>query len=102
MSVGDWSANRWATCFADQAEGILGKSSTEIGEMFDYKKEEADAFFQAQHFRTMVFKLRVKNEFYGDSNRLKHTVQAVAPINYKEYNEYLVKNIQQLTGIGKH
>lgn len=69
--------------------------------MFEENKEEGDAFFQAQHFRSFLFKLRTKVEFYGDSSRNKITTQSVAPINHKDYNDYLVKNIEKLTGISK-
>lgn len=102
MSIGDWTSNRWATCFAGEAEQILGKTSDQVGELFDSNKAEAEALLAEQHFRSMIFKLRVKNEFYGDSNRLKYTVQSAGPIKHKEYNDYLVKNIQRLTGVGKH
>lgn len=70
--------------------------------MFEANKEAGEAFFVSQHFKNFIFKLRTKVEFYGDSQRNKITVQSVNPINYKEYNEHLVKNIQRLTGIGKH
>lgn len=81
---------------------IIGKSSEEIGELFERNKEEGDAFFQANHFKSFIFKLRSKVEFFGDTQRSKITVQSVAPINHKEYNDYLIKNIQRLTGVGKH
>lgn len=102
MSIGDWTSNRWVTCFSDVAEAILGKTSQEAGELLEYKKDEADALFASINFKSFLFKLRTKVEFYGDSARNKITVQSVAPINYKEYNEYLIKNIEKLSGVGKH
>lgn len=102
MSIGDWTSNRYVTCFAGEAEKILGRTSQELGEMHDDRKDEYDAFLLTNHFKEFIFKLRTKVEFYGDSSRNKITVQSVAPVNHKEYNEYLIKNIQRLTGIGKH
>lgn len=102
MSIADWTSNRWATCFADTAESIIGKTSQEVGELFENNQGEGEALFLATHFKQFVFKLRTKVEFYGDTSRNKITVQSAAPTNHKEYNEYLIQNIQKLTGIGKH
>lgn len=101
MSIGDWTSNRWVTCFSDVAEQLLGKTSQEIGETLERDKDEGDAIFSAIHFKSFVFKLRTKVEYFGDSARNKINVQSAGPINYKEYNDYLIKNIQRLTGIGK-
>lgn len=65
-------------------------------------KDAGDAMLASAHFKAFQFKLRTKVEHYGDTPRNKVTVQSVAPINYKDYNEYLIKNIQKLTGVGKH
>lgn len=81
---------------------ILGKSSDEIGNMVDNDPDALNLFLQGQHFKTFMFKLRTKVETYGDSQRNKITVQSAAPLNYKEYDDYLIKNIQRLTGVGKH
>lgn len=80
----------------------IGKTSEEVGEMCEHNKEVGDQFLASNHFKSFIFKLRTKVEFYGDSQRNKITVQNVTPIVYKEYNEYLIKNIQRLTGVGKH
>ena len=69
-----------------------------------------------------MFKLRSKVETYGvsvrdnillklikinkcfskktfqDMTKNKLTVQAATPINYKEYNQYLINNYKELTG----
>lgn len=102
MSLADWTSNRWATVFADDAEKLLGKTSDEIGHMHENDSEALNAFLQSQHFKSHMFKLRTKVETYGDSQRNKISVQSAAPLNHKEYNDYLIKNIQRLTGIGKH
>lgn len=69
--------------------------------MIDENKDEGDAFFQTYHFKSFIFKVRSKVEFYGDSSRNKLTAQTVTPVNYKDYNCHLIKNIEQLTGISK-
>ena len=79
-----------------------GRTSDEIGHLVDNDSETLNSFLQSQHFRSFMFKLRTKVETYGDSQRNKITVQSAAPLSYKEYDEYLIKNIQRLTGVGKH
>nr|XP_029715959.1 replication protein A 70 kDa DNA-binding subunit [Aedes albopictus] len=102
MLVGDWTSNRWVTVFADLAEEMLGKSSQDIGDALEFNKDEAEKIFSAINFKSYVFKLRTKVEFYGDSSRNKTTAVAANPVNHKEYNAYLIKNIQEMTGISKH
>lgn len=102
MLVGDWTSNRWVTVFTDLAEQMLGKSSQDIGDALEFNKDEAEQIFSAINFKSYVFKLRTKVEFYGDSSRNKTTAVAANPVNHKEYNAYLIKNIQEMTGISKH
>lgn len=69
--------------------------------MFENDKEDLNKLIQEQQLKSHVFKLRTKVETYGDNQRNKITVQSAAPLNHKDYNDYLIKNIQRLTGIGK-
>ncbi|XP_055630999.1 replication protein A 70 kDa DNA-binding subunit [Toxorhynchites rutilus septentrionalis] len=102
MLIGDWTSNRWITVFTDLAEQMLGKSSQEIGESLEYNKEEAEKIFSTISFKSFIFKLRTKVETYGDQRRNKTTAVAATPVRHQEYNAYLIKNIQTLTGIGKN
>ncbi|XP_037951492.1 replication protein A 70 kDa DNA-binding subunit-like [Teleopsis dalmanni] len=101
MCIGDWTSNRWVTCFSDVAEQLLNRSPQEIGEALEHNATEAEEIFSSLHFSSHIFKLRTKVEVYGDMHRNKVTVQSVAPINYKEYNKYLINNLKTLTGIDK-
>lgn len=101
MSIGDWTSNRWVTCFSDVAEQILGKTSQEIGEALDLNPDDGQELFSAINFKSLVFKIRSKIEMFGDMSRNKMSIVAASPVNYKEYNKYLIKNLEELTGIGK-
>lgn len=101
MLVGDWTSNRWVTAFSDVAELLLGKTSQEIGELLEHDKEAADSIFNDISFQQKTFKLRTKVETYQDVPKNKMTVLAISEPNYKEYNKYLLGNIQRLTGIHK-
>lgn len=102
MSIADWTSNRWVTCFSDISENMLGKTSQEIGEALERSPECADELFSVANFKSFIFKLRTKMEMYGDMQRSKITVMSATPINYKEYNKYMISALQQLTGIGKN
>lgn len=99
MNIGDWNANRWANCFNETAEKILGRTADEIGHLMEENKEEVDRVLASIHFSSFLFKLRCKNEIFGDQARNKLTVQSVGPVVYKDYNQYLIKSIQDLTAI---
>ncbi|KAH8355942.1 hypothetical protein KR200_003721, partial [Drosophila serrata] len=100
MSIGDWTSNRWVTCFSEIGEQLLGHTSQEVGEALENDAAKAEKIFSSLNFTSHIFKLRCKNEVYGDMTRNKLTVQSVGPINHKEYNKYLLKELQELTGIG--
>ncbi|XP_052896850.1 replication protein A 70 kDa DNA-binding subunit [Anopheles moucheti] len=102
MLIGDWTSNRWITVFTELAEELLGKSSQEIGSSLEYQKEEAEKLFSAISFKSFVFKLRTKVEYFGEQPRNKTTAVSAAPVNHKEYNALLIKSIQELTGVGKN
>ncbi|XP_037037026.1 replication protein A 70 kDa DNA-binding subunit [Bradysia coprophila] len=101
-SIADWTTNRWVTIFSDQGEKLLGHSSDEVGRAFDNNKEELEEMVSKILFKGYIFKLRSKIENFGDSPRNKIQVMNVAPVNHKEYNAQLIKNIQSLTGVGKN
>lgn len=101
MLVSDWSSNRWVTAFADLAEQLLGKTSQEVGDALSYNKETAELIFSEIYYNNFVFKLRTKLEYYSDAPRNKTTAISITTLNHKEFNGYLIKNIQELTGIGK-
>lgn len=101
MLVGDWTSNRWVTCFSDVAEALIGKTSQEIGELLEHDKEAADALFNDISFQQKVFKLRTKIETYQDVPKNKIIVMSIVEPTYKEFNKHLLTNIQRLTGISK-
>ncbi|KAH8232446.1 hypothetical protein KR032_006970, partial [Drosophila birchii] len=100
MNIGDWTSNRWVTAFNEMGEQLLGHTSQEVGEAVENDAAKAEQIFSALNFTSHIFKLRCKDEVYGDQSRNKLTVQSVAPINHKEYNKYMLKELQELTGIG--
>ncbi|XP_015606859.1 replication protein A 70 kDa DNA-binding subunit [Cephus cinctus] len=97
----DWSGNVWATAFSEEGEKLLGVTAQELGEL---KENDSDAFlekFAQISFNSFMFKLRVKMEVFSDEARLKTTITAVSPLDFKEYNKFLISKIKELANIGK-
>lgn len=101
LIVSDWGKTLWVTCFSDLAEQLLGDTAENVGKALEHNKEQAERIFASLAFRPFVLKMRIKQEYYGDVLRPKTTAVAATPINYKERNAYLVKNLERMTGIAK-
>lgn len=99
MNIGDWTSNRWVTCFADLAEQLLERSSQEVGEALEMNPEDAEDIFSNLTFKNFIFKLRSKVEFYGDTPRNKITAISATKINHKDLNTAMTKELSELTGI---
>lgn len=79
---------------------LLGETAEGMGKMLKEDQKNTEHFIKASCFKKFIFNLQSSVELFGDIQRSKYTVQSVAPINHKEYNDHLIKNIQRLTGAG--
>lgn len=61
----------------------------------------ADNILESVNFKCFLFKMRTKVETFGDTSRNKYTVVSASPVSHKEYNAYLTKQLQEMTGIEK-
>ncbi|CAH0398399.1 unnamed protein product [Chilo suppressalis] len=98
-NVSDPTGDQRITAFNEAAEAMLGKTAAEVGQMFDYDKNAYAQLFEEVKFRTFVFKFRTKIETYSDETRLKTTVMNAQPVDYKDANSRLIKNIKAITGV---
>ncbi|XP_042880445.1 replication protein A 70 kDa DNA-binding subunit-like isoform X2 [Penaeus japonicus] len=97
-NLADISDNQWVTVFQDQAEMLLGTTSSELGFMRENNPDNFQNIFTDSAFKNFSFKLRVKMETYNDESRLKTTVVACSPLEPKEYNRRLISEIKQMSG----
>jgi len=97
VNIADFTDHQWVTCFQETAEVLLGKSAEELGNMKESDPTQYQKCFEESTFKWFIFKLRVKMEMYNDENRLKTNVVDVREMNYKEYNEKLIKDIKELS-----
>ncbi|KAI8436718.1 hypothetical protein MSG28_010201 [Choristoneura fumiferana] len=98
-NVSDPTGDQRITAFNESAEAMIGKSSADIGRMFEYDKTGYTALFEDIKFRTFVFKFRTKMETYSDEARLKTIVVSAQPVDYKDGNARLLKSIKAVTGV---
>lgn len=77
-----------------------GKTTDQISDMLEKDRENLNKFLRAHSCKSYIFKLRTELKTYDCGKRNQITVNSVAPLNHKDYNDYLIKNIQRL--IEKH
>lgn len=97
LQVQDHTGLTWMTSFQESGEEILGCSAKEL---YSLKYEEQDDERFAQIIRSRLFtqfllKLKIKEEIYGDEQRVKITVVKADKVNYSAENKYLLDLIQK-------
>lgn len=95
----DFSDGQWVTCFGKEAEQLIGATAEDLGEMYSMQSKEDSRFEDILNdapFKPFIFRLRTKMEVYNDESRLKTSVMSVAPVNYVEYTQKLLKDIAEL------
>ncbi|KAK6183944.1 hypothetical protein SNE40_006506 [Patella caerulea] len=97
-NLADFSDNQWATCFQESAEMLLGEKADVIGNLREQDETKFDSLFQNALFKSFIFKLRAKVETYNEENRLKTVCLSATPVDWVQYGEHLVKEINQLVG----
>ncbi|XP_044271048.1 replication protein A 70 kDa DNA-binding subunit-like [Tribolium madens] len=95
MNIADSSGSQWVTVFSSEAEKILGKTAQEIGELMDTDSDIVANMFEEVQFKQYVFKCRAKIETYNDEQKMKTIVVGVAPMDFEEYNVYLLDRIEK-------
>lgn len=90
--VQDHTGLTWVTAFQETGEEILGCSAKELY-LLKYE-EENDAKFaeiiRGAVFREYSFKLKIKEEVYGDEQRVKITVVKAEKVNYSGECRFLL------------
>ena len=100
---------------------LLGKSADELGRLKDSDNGAFQKIFEEATFKWYIFRLRVNMENYNvspdynlnmlilkplftffyeqDENRLKTNVYEAREINFKEYNEKLIREIKEMVAL---
>ncbi|ONK66128.1 uncharacterized protein A4U43_C06F4430 [Asparagus officinalis] len=96
--VQDHTGVTWVTAFQESGEEILGCSAKEL---YKIKNEENDdarfaEIIRLSIFEQYLFKLKIKEELYGDEQRLKITVIKAEKVNPTMESRYLLDLIMKM------
>ncbi|KAK4755953.1 hypothetical protein SAY87_009710 [Trapa incisa] len=88
--IQDHTGITWVTAFQESGEEIMGISAKE---MFTLKEHDDDRFrdlIRSRLFKQLLFRLKIKEELYGDEQRVKITVVKVEKVNYSAESRHLL------------
>ena len=92
VQIQDHTGLTWVTAFQESGEEILGCSAKEMY-LMKYELQDDTRFGEIIHsrlFHQYLFRLKIKEELYGDEQRVKITVVKVDKVNYSSESIYLL------------
>ncbi|KAL3535548.1 hypothetical protein ACH5RR_004009 [Cinchona calisaya] len=97
--IQDHTGLTWVTAFQESGEEILGCSAEEL---YKLKHEEADELRFAEIiksclFTQFMFRLKIKEEIYGEEQRVKITVVKAEKVNSSTECGYLLEQISKFS-----
>ncbi|RZB93176.1 Replication protein A 70 kDa DNA-binding subunit C isoform B [Glycine soja] len=84
MQIQDHTGITWVTAFQESGEEIMGIPAKDLYYM-KYEEQDDDKFSEIFHkvlFTEYMFKLRIKEEFYSDEQRIKSTIVKAEKVNF--------------------
>ncbi|KAL5572397.1 hypothetical protein UlMin_021994 [Ulmus minor] len=90
--IQDHTGLTWVTAFQESGEEILGCSAKELY-LLKYEEEDDAKFgdmIRTRIFNQFLFRLKIKEEIYGDEQRVKITVVKADKINYSLESRHLL------------
>ncbi|XP_027329707.1 replication protein A 70 kDa DNA-binding subunit A-like [Abrus precatorius] len=88
----DHSGITWVTAFQESGEEILGYSAKEMY-LLKYEKQDDEKFggiIKSRLFNQFILRLKIKEELYGDEQRVKITVIKADKVNYSSESRYML------------
>ncbi|XP_022731932.1 replication protein A 70 kDa DNA-binding subunit A [Durio zibethinus] len=92
VQIQDHTGLTWVTAFQESGEEILGCSAKEMY-LLKYELQDDTKFgeiIRSRLFHQYLFRLKIKEELYGDEQRVKITVVKVDKVNYSAESRYLL------------
>ncbi|KAK2975966.1 hypothetical protein RJ640_012997 [Escallonia rubra] len=97
VQVQDHTGLTWVTAFQESGEEILGCSAKELY-LLKYEEDDDARFTETIKgclFKQFLFRLKIKEEMYGDEQRVKITVVKADKVNYAAETRYLLDLIKK-------
>lgn len=95
--IQDQTGLTWVTAFQESGEEILGCPAKELY-MLKYELQDDVRFgeiIRSRVFNQYLFRLKIKEELYGDEQRVKITVIRADQVNYSSESRYLLDLISK-------
>ncbi|KAG8376201.1 hypothetical protein BUALT_Bualt09G0038500 [Buddleja alternifolia] len=97
VQVQDHTGLTWVTAFQETGEEILGCSAKEMY-MLKYEAQDDPRFVETIRnclFTEFLLRLKIKEEIYGDEQKVKITVVKAEKVNYSEESRFLFDMISK-------
>ncbi|EEF48016.1 replication factor A 1, rfa1, putative [Ricinus communis] len=97
VQIQDHTGLTWVTAFQESGEEILGLPAKELYQL-KYEMQDDTKFsdvIRSRLFQQFLFRLKIKEEMYGDEQRVKITVVKAEKVNYSSEGRYLLDLISQ-------
>ena len=95
----DHTGITWVTAFQESGEEIMGYPAKELY-LLKYEEQDDDRFgeiIKSRLFNQFVFRLKIKEELYGDEQRVKVTVVKADKVNYSSESRYMLDLISKFS-----
>lgn len=95
----DHTGITWVTAFQESGEEILGCSAKELY-LLKYEEQDDEKFgdiIRSRLFNQFLFRLKIKEELYGDEQRVKITVIKADKVNYSSESRYMLDLISKFS-----
>ncbi|TDG49079.1 hypothetical protein AWZ03_004564 [Drosophila navojoa] len=99
IKISDYTSDREVICFGKIAEQLLRHTTDEVVEASENDPDRALKIFTDPNYTSYIFKLSCKKIVYEGNVMNTLTAQSMTPFNCKEYNKYLIKEINRMQNI---
>ncbi|XP_065849109.1 replication protein A 70 kDa DNA-binding subunit A isoform X2 [Euphorbia lathyris] len=91
VQIQDHTGVTWVTAFQESGEEILGCSAKEMYLLNEVPDDNRfSAIVRSRLFQQYLFRLKIKEETYGDEQRVKMTVVKADMVDYSTQSRYLL------------
>ena len=97
--IQDHTGLTWVTAFQESGEEILGCSAKELY-LLKYEEQDDDKFggiIRSRLFNQYLFRLKIKEEMYGDEQRVKITIVKADNVNHSSESRYMLDLISKFS-----
>uniref|UniRef100_A0A7S2JN56 Replication protein A subunit n=1 Tax=Cyanoptyche gloeocystis TaxID=77922 RepID=A0A7S2JN56_9EUKA len=96
LSLNDSTAGCWVSAFGDDGTKILGLTADDLQALKENNPAEYDRVFSEALFKSYIFKIKAKMETYNDESRVKLSVLAIDPMDFRSETTRMLDSIRAM------